>query len=761
MYCGENGLIKTYRKIVKKDPYEHQRDVWKALTSGQPVVLRAPTGSGKTEAVFLPWLRFRGSVLPQRLIYALPLRSLANDVKERMAKHAGKLGGEWLKLRLQHGERPETVLFAADAIIGTIDQVITSYACTPLTLPVRHGNIPAGAVMSSFIAFDEVHLFDPMLALQATRLICERLKHLGLPFAILSATLPDAVLEFWKQLGCAVIDAEIEPIKREVQISCTDQPLEPHAVERAMKEGHQRILVVYNTVARAIQLFEALRNSANQQGYAFQLLHSRFLPDDRLDKERWVTDHFGRDAVSKEKALLIATQVVEVGLDISCDCLLTELAPVDALIQRAGRCARWGGRGIVQVYEVPSAVPYEETLVQKTREVLRLETPAQLAWTNVKKWVNEVLNDRYHAALTDQNFVTVVAALSSAAFKGDRRQAARTVRDSMTVEVSIYGDPHSLGPDVLRLPTISVHHAIARGWANAAENQVWRVEVDETPADERMSVRIVPVRKESICYGDRLIFAPGVLTYDSDHGLHEGKGQSFLPLRPKEQGELIRTPRKESWINHAINTVRCMTELLEREHHAVEGLAQMLRVCVEDVKRAAKLAALLHDVGKLTIVWQAKAGIESMAKAEELLAHTDARNDVHFPAHATVSAYAFWDTLTSENILPRLLGKAVVFAMAHHHSVRAKTVPKFKLHPQWTLAVERALLSNQLQIPLEGVIREQDSNAWLRDELPPLENEKEYTAYVLLARWLRFSDRVATSGSWDAIYEYEDWFGRR
>jgi CRISPR/Cas system-associated endonuclease/helicase Cas3 len=83
-----------------------------------------------------------------------------------------------------------------------------------------------------------------------------------------------------------------------------------------------------------------------------------------------VLDAFGRDG---RPAVLVATQVVEVGLDISADALLTELAPANALVQRFGRCARWGGQGsvIVAPTEGPgypySGEPGGVDLLERTR----------------------------------------------------------------------------------------------------------------------------------------------------------------------------------------------------------------------------------------------------------------------------------------------------------------------------------------------------------------------------------------------------------
>ncbi len=234
----------VYRKVIGRSPARHQEQTWEFLSRGQPVVLRAPTGSGKTEAIVLPFLKFGGDMLPARLLYALPLRSLANQMANRINEYAKALDKpqSW-RARLQHGQAPESVLFTADAVVATIDQVITSYACTPLTLPVRHGNIPAGAVMGSLVVFDEMHLFDPDLGLQATRLICERLHRLGLPYAVLSATLPDSVVEFWcKNLGAEAVEAKREFVKRKVNVKWQRQLLDVDAVKKALGEDHTRIL---------------------------------------------------------------------------------------------------------------------------------------------------------------------------------------------------------------------------------------------------------------------------------------------------------------------------------------------------------------------------------------------------------------------------------------------------------------------------------------------------------------------------------------
>ena len=102
--------------------------------------------------------------------------------------------------------------------------------------------------------------------------------------------------------------------------------LSSDAVARAMKQGHQRILVVVNTVEGAIELFGQVKGLAEKQGCDCNLLHARFLPEDRKAKEEWVVQRFGKNP-SSSKSLPVPTQVVEAGWDISADCLLSEIAP--------------------------------------------------------------------------------------------------------------------------------------------------------------------------------------------------------------------------------------------------------------------------------------------------------------------------------------------------------------------------------------------------------------------------------------------------
>ncbi|MBK6846778.1 MAG: CRISPR-associated helicase Cas3' [Proteobacteria bacterium] len=122
--------------------------------------------------------------------------------------------------------------------------------------------------------------------------------------------------------------------------------LDEHA--RLDNGEHGRItLVVCNTVDRACQTFDSLRTAAPAQ--AIELIHSRFRGAERAT---WRERSLSRAACTHgSDRIIVATQVVEAGVDISAGCLITELAPWPSLVQRIGRCARYGGRGTVVVVD--------------------------------------------------------------------------------------------------------------------------------------------------------------------------------------------------------------------------------------------------------------------------------------------------------------------------------------------------------------------------------------------------------------------------
>ncbi len=129
-------------------------------------------------------------------------------------------------------------------------------------------------------------------------------------------------------------------------------------------------LVVCNTVDRACRTFDALRSEGRTEG--LELVHSRFRPAERESwRERFLCRAACRADVDR---IIVATQVVEAGVDLSAGCLITDLAPWPSLVQRFGRCARYGGAGKALVvdrgHEEASAAPYRPEELTSAWETL-------------------------------------------------------------------------------------------------------------------------------------------------------------------------------------------------------------------------------------------------------------------------------------------------------------------------------------------------------------------------------------------------------
>jgi CRISPR-associated endonuclease/helicase Cas3 len=159
---------------------------------------------------------------------------------------------------------------------------------------------------------------------------------------------PSVVAASERELGLGAIakTLAVASIAEREHESFAQRILDEH--NKLVAGGYGRItLVVCNTVDRACRTFEALR--AHRRTADVELVHSRFRPAER---SAWRERFLSRGACSAEvDRIIVATQVVEAGVDISAGCVVTELAPWPSLVQRFGRCARYGGSGHVVVVD--------------------------------------------------------------------------------------------------------------------------------------------------------------------------------------------------------------------------------------------------------------------------------------------------------------------------------------------------------------------------------------------------------------------------
>ncbi len=204
-------------------------------------------------------------------------------------------------------------------------------------------------MVGGLFIFDEIHAYDShvvALILEMVRVI----KQLGGRCLFMSATFPGFLKTLLKEavageaadfvLGQSGLDEWacrfLTTARHRLRWrDATLEQLSPEVV-RAAREG-RRVLVVANRVAQAQDLFRSL----GQQVEGVYLLHSRLTRRDRVTREQKVIKALRGEDISRIQ-ILVATQVIEVSLDISFDMIFTEVAPVDDLLQRFGRVNRYG-----------------------------------------------------------------------------------------------------------------------------------------------------------------------------------------------------------------------------------------------------------------------------------------------------------------------------------------------------------------------------------------------------------------------------------
>ncbi|RUT02251.1 hypothetical protein DSM106972_063260 [Dulcicalothrix desertica PCC 7102] len=157
-----------FQTLTTYNPRAFQTQTITRILNHQNTLLRAPTGSGKTETAIAPFLFAKVFDLdfPKKLIYVVPLRTLANSLRQQTEELVHK----WAPLHklprpivvtLQTGENPEDPHFEGDIIFCTIDQMLSSFLNIPYSVGRGSANINAGAVFASYLVFDELHLLDP------------------------------------------------------------------------------------------------------------------------------------------------------------------------------------------------------------------------------------------------------------------------------------------------------------------------------------------------------------------------------------------------------------------------------------------------------------------------------------------------------------------------------------------------------------------------------------------------------------------------
>jgi CRISPR-associated endonuclease/helicase Cas3 len=311
-------------------------------------ILQAPTGTGKTEAGLLWADKFMDS---RKLIYLLPTMTTSNKIHDRLSKilgcEVGLLHGTsdyMLRVNEEHetqeeGRSMRPLLFSKSFIypctVATADQLLfTTFNWGRWELKLMNAG-------NSAIIVDEIHAYEPY----TVALIVETLKGLrtlGAKCFIMSATIPAVLRKFLlSELRLAEVPRDTSfdgRVRVSISLRLNDEITSAIPSVLRYYQDKKKILIICNTVATSKAVFRILRKEKSVRRDTRFLLNSQFIMRERRIKENFLEELKNRH----DPFILVATQVVEVSLNIDFDVLFTESCPIDALIQRLGRVNRYG-----------------------------------------------------------------------------------------------------------------------------------------------------------------------------------------------------------------------------------------------------------------------------------------------------------------------------------------------------------------------------------------------------------------------------------
>jgi CRISPR-associated endonuclease/helicase Cas3 len=345
----------------------------------------ASTGAGKTDYLFK---RTKG-----RVFYTLPFQASINAMYKRVANDLETQNPD-LDIRVLHsasmvvrqnGKEEESVL---QPLFGSAIKILTPHQLAAIAFGMKGFEAMLLDLKGCDIILDEIHTYTGVSQAIVLKLV-QILKQLDCAIHIGTATMPSKLYQkIIDVLGEDILEEkltkeELDQFDRhtlhKIGFFEDSLPFINHAVG-----SNEKVLVVYNRVARAQEAYLNLQDL--YPNIPILLLHSRFKRGDRNHKEKQLLglDDDGNPKrefnTSTEACIVVSTQIVEVSLDISFDLMVTETAPIDALIQRFGRVNRKrtadtiGKTKPVYVIAPPEnkneALPYDVEVLQRSFEIL-------------------------------------------------------------------------------------------------------------------------------------------------------------------------------------------------------------------------------------------------------------------------------------------------------------------------------------------------------------------------------------------------------
>jgi len=392
----------SYQNSFHFMPRDFQEKVFTEIAGAEDiglVILEAPMGCGKTEAALMTAEQLAGKQQCAGVFFGLPTQASSNGIFPRVESWVDSLGEgnqEKLSLRLSHGKAALNEEFQSlsrncseginldeektkyvyvnewfsgrkkamldDFIVGTVDHLLL------MALKQKHLMLRHLGFSKKVVIIDEVHAYDAYMG-QYLYMVLQWLGAYKVPTIILSATLPierrkDLMKYYLKGRGIKEKDignfdflktesyplltfskgSEVESFsdfqeekEKKVTLYQLDEENLVDTVKSLSKNGAV-IGIIVNTVGRAQRVTKDLLEAFPEE--EVHLLHSRFIDTDRIKKEEELLKKIGKNAERPKRFIVVGTQVIEQSLDIDFDLMISDLCPIDLLIQRIGRLHR-------------------------------------------------------------------------------------------------------------------------------------------------------------------------------------------------------------------------------------------------------------------------------------------------------------------------------------------------------------------------------------------------------------------------------------
>lgn len=394
---SEDDIINRFKEATGHDPYPYQVEAWKLVTEGCNTVISAGTGSGKTEAALLPALK-----TGKRLILLYPTKALLQDQLKRIKRIAPNQS-----IAVDTGDEDDLSYYHADIVLTNLDKFVYrmfGYGRRRFGYLFPYRIAGMNQDRKPMLIFDEAHAYEGTIFSHFWFVLKKLTYERQVQTVLLSATLPRNFVEALRDpqhkyfprpaSECDFFRVvEDKAIRTGQVLFAGSVPSGDAAIDQAWKayqEGLRVIMVVSRVVKPDAdedqtgntlhEVWERLIERARQEGKEKELAkrddgkvtgsiltyHGHQLPSYR----RLVLDRLKELDNAGNPYLLLTTSAMEVGVDVSCDVMITDLCEPDSFVQRIGRCARRRGeRGRVYLIEATPTPPRTVALRDYFREL--------------------------------------------------------------------------------------------------------------------------------------------------------------------------------------------------------------------------------------------------------------------------------------------------------------------------------------------------------------------------------------------------------